>query len=457
MRRTGMWVVLGAALTVAISMTATAASGAVARSEAKKPIIIGAAMDLTANMAPYDTPALYAVQLAATKINAQGGIGGRRLQVNVCNHQLKNQKTCALQLIQQGAVIGMVTCDVEYAAPAVQEFINKRMLTLAPCIGTDQMGPKRFGPNGRLAFTFGNIAQDEAAAMAEYAYGRGWRRAVIVKDNLLAYFQNVADLFKARFTELGGTVVQEEGFSSFSNTIQNAISKVAPTNADVIAFPTAFDGLAPFVGGSARFGKRHADHQLLGWRRELLVAAESAGTQLLLRDLRIDLRRRPEVGGQSTREGSHCRSTRAKRPQPEASFPAPTSSMRSSLPSKAEGLDEGCGPRCAAREVQGIPGDLGEDHLLQDRPRRHGSCVPRDGREQQPGEVRPFLEDEEARKASVDEVGAGRNAWRGEVARRHSPGHFRVPLIRRSGRATRRDPRTTAWRDCRAHRPQRRR
>ena len=254
MRRRGTWVVLGAALTVAISMTATAASGAVTRSEAKKPIIIGAAMDLTANMAPYDTPALYAVQLAATKINAQGGIGGRRLQVNVCNHQLKNQKTCALQLIQQGAVIGMVTCDVEYAAPAVQEFINKRMLTLAPCIGTDQMGPKRFGPNGRLAFTFGNIAQDEAAAMAEYAYGRGWRRAVIVKDNLLAYFQNVADLFKARFTELGGTVVQEEGFSSFSNTIQNAISKVAPTNADVIAFPTAFDGLAPFVGGLRALG-----------------------------------------------------------------------------------------------------------------------------------------------------------------------------------------------------------
>jgi branched-chain amino acid transport system substrate-binding protein len=254
MRRTGTWVALGAALTVAISMTATAASGAISRSEAKKPIIIGAAMDLTANMAPYDTPALYAVQLAATKINAQGGIGGRRLQVNVCNHQLKNQKTCALQLIQQGAVIGMVTCDVEFAAPAVQEFINRGMLTLAPCIGTDQMGPKRFGPQGRLAFTFGNIAQDEAAAMAEYAYGRGWRRAVIVKDNLLAYFQNVADLFKARFTELGGTIVQEEGFSSFSNTIQNAISKVAPTRADVIAFPTAFDGLAPFVGGLRALG-----------------------------------------------------------------------------------------------------------------------------------------------------------------------------------------------------------
>ena len=85
-------------------------------------------------------------------------------------------------------------------------------------------------------------------------------------------------MFKARFTELGGTVVQEEGFSSFSNTIQNAISKVAPTKADVIAFPTAFDGLAPFVGGLRALWEQHADHQLLGWRRQLLVAAESAGT-----------------------------------------------------------------------------------------------------------------------------------------------------------------------------------
>jgi len=88
----------------------------------------------------------------------------------------------------------------------------------------------------------------------EYSIARGWKKAVIVKDNLLAYFQNVADLFKARYTELGGTVVQEEGFSSFSNTIQNAISKVGPTKADVIAFPTAFDGLAPFVGGLRALG-----------------------------------------------------------------------------------------------------------------------------------------------------------------------------------------------------------
>lgn len=254
MRRRGKWAALGVAMALVGTATALLATAAQGSTQQRGPIIIGAAMDLTANMAPYDTPALYAVQTQVKKINAAGGINGRKLRVIVCNHQLKNQKTCALQLIEKGAVIGMVTCDVEFAAPATQEFINKGMLALSPCIGTDQQGPKRFGPRGRLAFTLGSIAQDEGAAMAEYSYGRGWRRAVVVRDNLLAYFQNVADAFKARFTELGGQVVQEEAFTSFSNTIQGALSKVANTRADVIAFPTAFDGLAPFVGGLRQLG-----------------------------------------------------------------------------------------------------------------------------------------------------------------------------------------------------------
>jgi branched-chain amino acid transport system substrate-binding protein len=256
MRRPGKWAALAAALamTAGLAVGATAAQGGSQQGEG--PIIIGAAMDLTANMSPYDTPALFAVQSKVKELNARGGIDGRKLQVKVCDHQLKKQKACALQLIKQGADIGMVTCDVEFAAAATQAFLNTRMLALSPCIGTDQQSPKRFGPKGRLAFSFGNIAQDEAAAMAEYAIHRGWKRAIIVKDNLLAYFRNVADLFKQRYEELGGEIVQEEGFVSYSNTINNALGRVARTQADVIAFPTAFDGLAPFVGGLRALGNK---------------------------------------------------------------------------------------------------------------------------------------------------------------------------------------------------------
>jgi branched-chain amino acid transport system substrate-binding protein len=254
MRRPGTWAALVAAAVTVGVLGATGASAARESADAAAPIIIGASMDLTANMSPYDTPALYAAQLQVKKINAAGGVDGRKLQIKVCDHQLKKQKACALKLIRQGAVVGMVTCDVEYAAPSTQEFINRGMLALAPCIGTDQQGPKRFGPKGQLAFTLGNIAQDEGAAMAEYSYSRGWKTAAIVTDNFLVYFRDISAAFKVRFQQLGGKIVQEESFTSFSNTINSALGKVVGTNADVVVFPTAFDGLAPFVTGMRSAG-----------------------------------------------------------------------------------------------------------------------------------------------------------------------------------------------------------
>ena len=101
----------------------------------------------------------------------------------------------------------MTTCDVDYAAPVVQESINAGKLTVAPCIGTDQMGPKRFGAKGRLAFSFGNVAQDEGSAMAEFAWKRGWRSASLATDTVIVYFRNVVQAFKARWRQLGGKVV----------------------------------------------------------------------------------------------------------------------------------------------------------------------------------------------------------------------------------------------------------
>src|SRR5581483_4113544 len=141
---------------------------------------IGAAVDLTSQMKPFDSPALAGAQIEAKKIAAAGG---PNFQIKVCNHQLKNQKTCAAQLIHAGAQIALVTCDVEYAAPATQEFLNKGILTVSPCVTTDQMGPQRFGAKGKLAFTVGGTAQDEGSVEAEYAWSRGWHTAIVVKDN----------------------------------------------------------------------------------------------------------------------------------------------------------------------------------------------------------------------------------------------------------------------------------
>jgi branched-chain amino acid transport system substrate-binding protein len=239
-----------ATVAVLATLGATTAAG---KSSAGPTIVIGAAVDLTSSMKPFDSPALAGAQIEAKKIAAAGG---PNFQIKVCNHQLKKQKSCAAQLIQAGAKVAIVTCDVEYAAAATQEFLNKGILALSPCVTTDQMGPQRFGAKGRLAFTIGGTAQDEGSAEAEYAYSRGWRTAVVVKDNFLVYFRDVSDAFAKRFTELGGKVVQRESFASFDKTIGNVINKVANTDADVISFVTAFGELPQFVAGIRSAGNQ---------------------------------------------------------------------------------------------------------------------------------------------------------------------------------------------------------
>src|SRR6266498_2356829 len=250
MSRTRFGIVAVLALAAIAALGVTSAAG----KSAKGPtIVIGAAVDLTSSMKPFDSPALAGAQIEAKKLAAAGG---PNFQIKVCNHQLKKQKSCAAQLIQAGAKIALDTCDVEYGAAATQQFLNKGILTLAPCTTTDQMGPQRFGAKGKLAFTVGSTAQDEGSAEAEYAYSRGWRTAIVVKDNYLVYFRNVSDAFAKRFQELGGKIVDREAFASFDKTIGNVISKVAPLKADVISFVTAFGELPQFVAGIRSAGNK---------------------------------------------------------------------------------------------------------------------------------------------------------------------------------------------------------
>src|SRR4051794_2559085 len=156
----------------------------VSAAPAATPILIGWAFDSTGAMAPFDGPALAAAKIRVSEINAKGGVSGRPLKIVTCDTQGNKParaKSCALELLGQNPQIVFTTCDVDYATPVVQESLKRGLLTIAPCIGTDQMGPKRFGKAGKLAFSFGNMAQDEGSAMAQYAYGKGWRTAVVAK------------------------------------------------------------------------------------------------------------------------------------------------------------------------------------------------------------------------------------------------------------------------------------
>jgi branched-chain amino acid transport system substrate-binding protein len=249
--RAGLILLVVAAALVALAATAAARTTAPAAS----PITIGWAFDSKGAMAPFDNPALAAAKLRVSQWNAKGGVGGRQLQIKTCDTQGNKPaiaKACALKLLGQGANVIFTTCDVDLAAPVVQEAINRGVLAVAPCIGTDQMGPKRFGPKGKLAFSFGNVAQDEGSAMAQYAWGKGWRTAALATDGVIVYFKNVVQAFKARWTQLGGKVVDQETYHSLGgNDVNNAVSRLNGVKADVVVTSTAgaFGALSTLISG----------------------------------------------------------------------------------------------------------------------------------------------------------------------------------------------------------------
>jgi branched-chain amino acid transport system substrate-binding protein len=253
---------VGLVIAVAVLALAALAATAAARTTTHKasPITIGWAFDSKGSMAPFDGPALAAAQLRIKQWNAKGGVNGRQLQIKTCDTQGNKPavaKACALKLLSGGANIIFTTCDVDLAAPVVQEAINRGVLAIAPCIGTDQMGPKRFGPKGKLAFSFGNVAQDEGSAMAQYAYAKGWRSAALATDGVIVYFKNVVQAFKVRFQQLGGKIVDQETYHSLGgNDVNNAVSRLNNVKADVVVTSTAgaFGALSTLISGMRSAG-----------------------------------------------------------------------------------------------------------------------------------------------------------------------------------------------------------
>ena len=249
--------VLAAAAVVAVAVVAAGTAGTQA-----KTVTIGWAYDGSGAMAPFDGPALATAKTRIAQVNKTSAYKVKLLTCDTQGNKPPIAKACAVKLLGQGSDVIMTTCDVDAAAPVVQTAINAGKLTVASCIGTDQMGPKRFGAKGRLAFSFGNVAQDEGSAMAEFAWSKGWRTASLATDTVIVYFRNVVQAFKARWQQLGGKIATEETYQSAPGgggnpaSWQNTVTRLNGVKSDVIVTSTAaaFGAQVPILNGLRTLG-----------------------------------------------------------------------------------------------------------------------------------------------------------------------------------------------------------
>jgi branched-chain amino acid transport system substrate-binding protein len=123
------------------------------------------------------------------------------------------------------------------------------------------MGPKRFGALGKLAFSYGNVAQDEGAALAQLAIKNGVKTADVVTDKSIVYEVNDCQAFTKRFTQLGGKVVAQDSFTQGDHTVGSVASKVNGQKADAVAlctYSSPAGDLAAFVSDLRSLGNKMA-------------------------------------------------------------------------------------------------------------------------------------------------------------------------------------------------------
>ena len=208
----GLAVAIAAIGTTAFSVSASAAPKA-------DTILIGISAAKTGILGPYDLQAGQLFQLRIDQINKAGGVLGKQMKVKWID--TKSDKptaaTNASELISQGAVAILTTCDFDFSFPATQAAGAKKVLGLSLCASS----PKAATPAivGQYGGSMGLGSDTEGVAMAEWfrAHKPSLKRVWIVKDLSLEYSKATADYFKARWKQLGGTVCGEDTFTAGDN------------------------------------------------------------------------------------------------------------------------------------------------------------------------------------------------------------------------------------------------
>lgn len=200
------------------------------------PITLGFAIGETGFMEANDVPARDFAEFAINKINAQGGVDGRKFQTVSQNTKSNADLSgdAATQVLDNGADIVVTSCDFDQGAPAALVAQKQGTLAYSTCAGSTAFGPQGIGP---LAFTGAHAAPGEGATMAEFAYDKlKARTAYSLLDDSIDYEKQTEYGFTTRWKQLGGQLLGSDTFKQTDPSIASQISNIKnlPNPPDVI-------------------------------------------------------------------------------------------------------------------------------------------------------------------------------------------------------------------------------
>jgi branched-chain amino acid transport system substrate-binding protein len=188
------------------------------------PIVIGMPIALTGPINAYDGNTLTGAQLAASAVNAKGGVDGHKIKIVTADtaSSIAQGSTAAEQVISQGAQFIIPTIDYNYGGGAARVTQARNLITISAADDT------RFGLSiGNDVFNLDTGGPTEGAVLAQYAYSTlKWHKAYVLEDTSLAAAQATCNTgFRQSFSALGGSSTVETFQETSESSIVSAVSQ----------------------------------------------------------------------------------------------------------------------------------------------------------------------------------------------------------------------------------------
>lgn len=173
-------------------------------------ILFGGTLAMTGDNAPFDQMAIRGMEVAIDKVNADGGINGKKIEwKNLdCKSDPAVSAEVAKQLLDEGAAVIITSSDYDMGGPAAKVATAAGKVGINSSASDPGYGSKKLGP---YAFTLSMWNTTMGAAAAETAFkDDGNKSTWLITDPFISYTESLTRYFKESFTGQGGTVLAED-------------------------------------------------------------------------------------------------------------------------------------------------------------------------------------------------------------------------------------------------------
>lgn len=222
-----------------------------ARKVTKTLLRIGVALSLTGDGADYGRRSLNGIKWANEKINSQGGIDGKKIQLIV--EDTKSSPRDAVSSINK-------LINVDKVRLIIGDIISGTTLAMAPIAEANAvvlLAPGASNPKLRESgdFIFRNWTSDDfdGKAIANYAYKNGVREVGLVVQKT-DYTEGLANAFTSEFTRLGGSIKVKEEFLTDNRNLRAQITRMAAASVRAVYISAYSEGTGYILKQSAELG-----------------------------------------------------------------------------------------------------------------------------------------------------------------------------------------------------------